>query len=311
MSCYDRIICQLGFILSLSGLILLNKPCGITSRDCVNKLVKLLNNKKIGHAGTLDPGATGMLPIFIGRSTKFIRFLVEQKKSYSVVMRLGVKTSTLDNLGEVVATKSVPSFDKLHIESLLEKFIGSVKQTVPLISAVRVNGKRLYEYARSNQDVDLPVREVFIHDIKLQGLADDTLSFDVVCSKGTYVRSLVEDIAAELGTYAHVIELHRNWVAPFENQSMIDMATIIDCCDSHKDLANFPGITNLSEVFVHYPRINLSVSDCRALSYGQEVIYVGECLFNTEYAVFNDDKFFGVVQIDIERKIKVCKLYLL
>ena len=280
------------------GVILLNKPGGVTSRHCVNKLVRLLSCRKIGHAGTLDPGATGMLPIFVGRATKFIRFLVEQDKSYVVTMSLGEKTSTADNLGEVIATCGVPLLEEKRLLAVLEGFVGLQQQQVPLVSAVRVNGKRLYEYARQNQQVECPTRQVRINSIELIGFDGGAISLRVSCSKGTYVRSLVEDIGERLGSYAHVVKLHREWVEPFKNNCLSDFDEIDLYYDKHSSLDGYAGFLSLANVFSYCPSLQLTAKEKEILLHGKKLEYTGKIDVKSDwYALYVGLEFFGVASV--------------
>lgn len=186
----------------------------MTSHDCVVKMRKLLHIKKVGHTGTLDPEVEGVLPICIGEATKIIPFLAHLKKEYIANVTLGTTTTTEDSEGEVVLEKpvtSVPTRD--DIAHVLQSFTGTIQQTPPMYSAVKVNGKKLYEYARQNIEVDRPTREITIHDIAQthpnERMGNDTFQMKVLCSKGTYIRTLCVDIGEELGYPAHMSYLIR------------------------------------------------------------------------------------------------------
>ena len=182
----------------LNGIILINKEKGCTSHDVVYK-VKKLTNSKVGHTGTLDPNATGVLPLLIGEATKISKYLINHDKEYEVVLELGKKTSTADVEGEVIEEKEVPdkSLEEQYVKEILKTFIGKQEQTPPIYSAIKVNGKKLYEYARKGQEVKLEPRQIEIYGIELLNInkAEKQINFRVQCSKGTYIRSLCEDIA--------------------------------------------------------------------------------------------------------------------
>ncbi|MEI7668390.1 MAG: tRNA pseudouridine(55) synthase TruB [Erysipelotrichaceae bacterium] len=190
-------------------LILVNKPPGITSFDVVYQIRKILNPKKIGHTGTLDPNAEGLMLIVLNEATKLNPFIVHQTKQYEASMKLGLKTDTADIWGEVIESQDVLPFDKKQLISVLESFIGVQTQVTPKVSAVKVKGKRLYEYAYKNQDVILPTRSIEILKIELLDYTNDTIHFIVDCSKGTYIRTLCEDIALKLGTVGCMSYLKR------------------------------------------------------------------------------------------------------
>jgi len=194
----------------LDGFIIVDKPDGITSHDVVSKLRKKLKIKRIGHTGTLDPIATGVLPICIGICTKASDFLVADEKIYEATIKLGVLTDTSDITGNIIEEKKV-DIKELPIENVIYSFIGKQKQKPPIYSAVKVNGKKLYEYAREGKKVEIPEREIEIFDIKLKHIdvQNNLIDITVHCSKGTYIRSLCVDIGTKLGTIATMQSLRR------------------------------------------------------------------------------------------------------
>jgi len=179
-------------------IVVVNKEKDFTSRDVVNKLSKILNNKKIGHTGTLDPMATGVLVCLTGKYTKLVDLITSFEKEYIAEIKLGVKTDTEDITGKIILEEEIPYLEEKHINDVLKSFLGNYNQTVPIYSAVHVNGKRLYEYARNNESVLLPVREVNIKNIELLNYENNIIKFKVLVSKGTYIRSLIQDICNKL-----------------------------------------------------------------------------------------------------------------
>jgi tRNA pseudouridine55 synthase len=206
-------------------LILVNKPPGITSFDVVYQIRKILNPKKIGHTGTLDPNAEGLMLIVLNEATKLNPFIVHQTKQYEAKLKLGVKTDTADIWGEVIANKDVVPFDRNQLLEVFLSFIGEQTQITPKVSAVKVKGQRLYEYAYKNQEVILPIRTIEITRIELLDYADDMIHFIVDCSKGTYIRTLCEDIALKLGTLGCMSYLKRLKVG---NISIDDAYTLLE-----------------------------------------------------------------------------------
>lgn len=192
----------------MNGVFLIDKPAGLTSFDVIARLRKILNEKRIGHTGTLDPNATGLLMILVGQSTKLVPFLSYQTKTYEATLKLGLKTKTGDIWGEVIETCPIPTLDESRITDVLKSFLGETKQVPPMVSALSVNGKRLYEYARENQVVDRQARTIQIHSLEGKRI-NDTIEFTVQCSSGTYVRTLCEDIAAQLGSCGTMSSLRR------------------------------------------------------------------------------------------------------
>lgn len=202
----------------MDGILNINKPSGMTSFGVVHRLRGILKMKKIGHAGTLDPDATGVLPVCIGKATKVIEFLMEKDKAYHVVLRLGVETDTQDASGNILARRPVASSDE-EIERAIRSFIGDIMQVPPMYSAIRVDGRRLYEMARQGIEVERKPRPVTIKDIEnleiIRTDGDVRAAFDVSCSKGTYIRTLCADIGDKLGCGGHMESLVRIRSGPF------------------------------------------------------------------------------------------------
>ena len=192
----------------MDGILLINKDKDMTSRDVVNKLIKVFNTKRIGHTGTLDPLATGVLVVCIGKCTKLCDLLTSTYKEYIATIKLGIKTDTADITGNIVDKKDY-QVTKEQIEEVLKSFLGKSIQEVPIYSAVKVNGKKLYEYARLGQEVELPKREIEISNIELLDYHDDEITFKTTVSKGTYIRALIEDICTKLNTVGTMSSLQR------------------------------------------------------------------------------------------------------
>ncbi|MDH4049011.1 MAG: tRNA pseudouridine(55) synthase TruB [Gammaproteobacteria bacterium] len=208
---------------AVDGLLLLNKPAGLTSNQALQKVKRLLNAKKAGHTGSLDPAATGMLPLCFGEATKVCAYLLEADKTYRVTGRLGEATDTGDADGEVIDTADIPALDRDDWDRVLQSFVGNIEQVPPMYSALKKDGKRLYELARKGQVVEREARPVRINWIELIELSGKRLVFRVSCSKGTYVRTLVEDVAKAAGTIAHTANLHRETVGNFRAEDMLDL----------------------------------------------------------------------------------------
>lgn len=208
---------------AVDGLLLLNKPAGMTSNQALQKVRRMLGARKAGHTGSLDPAATGMLPLCFGEATKLCAYLLDADKTYRVVAKLGEATDTGDADGQVTATAPVPDLGPAEWSDILAGFRGEIRQVPPMYSALRKDGKRLYELARKGETVERQSRPVTIHEIDLLEARGARLVFRVRCSKGTYVRTLVEDIAAAAGTVAHTSGLHRESVGGFRAEDMLDM----------------------------------------------------------------------------------------
>ena len=209
----------------MRGILNINKPKGITSFDVVAKLRKILNIKKIGHAGTLDPLATGVLPIFISNATRLIQF-VPKIKSYRAYARLGIETETYDTEGEIIS-KKISNYNLEEIKNILRNFEGKYLQTPPIYSAISVNGKRLYEYARKNQEVEIPQKEVEIFKIEVVDFLAEgdfpLLIFDINCASGVYVRSVIHDLGQKLKTGAMMENLIRTMSANLKIENSVNL----------------------------------------------------------------------------------------
>lgn len=229
----------------MNGILIIDKPKNYTSRDIVNIISKKLNTKKVGHTGTLDPIATGVLVICIGKSLKLTELLTSTYKEYIATFKLGIETDTLDITGKIINKKEVPNLTKEKIINTLNKFKGNIKQQVPLYSAIKVNGKKLYEYARASIDVELPVRDVEIKKIELLNITDDEITIKCLVSKGTYIRSLIRDIGHELNNYATMTELRRTKQGNF---SISNAYTLKDIKNNNYKILNPIDVINLPKV---------------------------------------------------------------
>jgi tRNA pseudouridine55 synthase len=209
--------------LKISGILLLDKPSGVSSNAALHKARAMLGAKKAGHAGTLDPLATGALPLAFGEATKTCTYLLDADKCYRTRAQLGVRTSTGDADGEIVEINAVPSFTGADLERVLATFRGAIAQIPPMYSALKFQGEALYTLARRGIDITREARAIVIHSLTLLDSGPDWLELEIVCGTGTYVRTLVEDIATALGTCAHVAQLRRLWVAPFDAMPMVTL----------------------------------------------------------------------------------------
>ncbi|NPC92620.1 tRNA pseudouridine(55) synthase TruB [Bacillus sp. WMMC1349] len=244
-----------------NGVLLLHKPAGMTSHDCVMKIRKLLKTKKVGHTGTLDPEVSGVLPICIGRATKIVEYLTEKAKTYDAEITLGFSTTTEDQTGEVIEKKPIKTPpDEKTVKSVLKSLEGPLEQVPPMYSAVKVNGKKLYEYARAGLEVERPSRTITIHQIDLASAISyehDTVRFrfHVTCSKGTYVRTLAVTIGEKLGYPAHMSHLRRTASGDFT----------LDQCLTFEDIEKLLDTGSLAEQMVpveraldHLPKWNIN-----------------------------------------------------
>lgn len=213
----------------VSGVLLIDKPQGMTSQQVVSKVKYLLksdmhDSKKAGHTGTLDPMATGLLPICLGEATKFSHYQLDAIKSYQAIIKLGEQTDTGDAEGKIIATSPVPNVTQAMLQSATEQFLGEIMQVPPMYSALKKDGKKLYELAREGIEVERTARPLTIYQLSLTPLSDQQLQLTVTCSKGTYVRVLAEDIAKALGTVGHLTALRRIQTGDFEIANAITLA---------------------------------------------------------------------------------------
>ena len=236
----------------MDGIILINKEKNCTSNNVVNK-VKHILNEKTGHIGTLDPNATGLLPILVGKGTKLSQYLINHDKEYEVELKLGIKTDTADLEGKIIEEKEVADnlLEKEKVLDVLNGFIGKQKQVPPMYSAIKVNGKKLYEYARKNVQIELEAREIEIYEIKLGTInqKENRITFTVHCSKGTYIRSLCEDIAQRLGTIGYMKELNRTKVGIFNIENSISVEELEQNKNNPEELNKY--IIPIERIFIN------------------------------------------------------------
>lgn len=258
----------------MDGILPLWKERGMTSHDCVFKLRKILQTKKVGHGGTLDPDVDGVLPICIGKGTKVIEYLQDSGKIYEGEITLGFSTTTEDRSGDVVETKMVDSpLSEDEVDQMMATFIGKIKQVPPMYSAVKVNGKRLYEYARAGETVERPEREALIESFKrttelIYNEENKTQSwrFQVTCGKGTYVRTLAVDLGGKLGYPAHMSDLTRLASGGFSVGQAVTLAQVSELMG--KDQID-QALQPIEEAMKDFPRIDLTDDDWQKVKNGQ------------------------------------------
>ena len=242
----------------MDGILIINKPKQYTSHDVVAK-VKKICGEKVGHTGTLDPMATGVLPLLLGQGTKLSKYLINHDKTYIATIQLGKKTDTLDSEGSILEERVVDGklLNKENVQRVLECQIGKQIQTPPIYSAIKVNGKKLYEYSRKGVEVEIPKREIEIYNIELLDIneKDKTIEFKVHCSKGTYIRTLCENIAEKLGTIGYMKELNRVQVGQFN----LNQAFTVEELEKNKENEKFLNqhLITVQNFFEKYPIIEL------------------------------------------------------
>ena len=270
----------------MNGLLIINKPKNYTSHDIVNIVRKKLNTKKVGHTGTLDPNATGVLPILIGQATKISKYLVEHKKTYIATLKLGEQRSTGDSEGDIINQDlGLRVFDNMEIEQILLNFLGEQQQIPPIYSAIKVNGKKLYEYARNGQEIEIKPRDIEVYSISLKNYNQkDEIIFQVECSKGTYIRTLCEDIAKELGTIGYMKELQRISVNQFNIEDAVALEELEELNVQEK-------IISIEKIFKDKPDIKLNERKLELFLNGVQLTHELE---DELYRVYSSNKFIGL-----------------
>lgn len=272
----------------MDGIILVNKEKDFTSHDVVS-IVKKITESKVGHTGTLDPNATGVLPLLIGNATKISKYLINHDKEYEAVIQLGKKMTTADIEGEVIEEKEVPEKIYIECENILKSFIGKQKQTPPAYSAIKVNGKKLYSYAREGKKIEIEPRNIEIYNIELMNInkEEKQISFRVSCSKGTYIRSLCEDIADKLGTVGYMKDLKRTKVGDFE----IKEAITIDELKEKFEKNDFSDVITIENIFKDMPKIELNENNIKQYLNGVKITEKNQ---DGIYRIFYKNEFNGI-----------------
>lgn len=279
---------------NIHGLLLLDKSTGMTSNQALQKAKKIFHAHKAGHTGSLDPLATGMLPICFGEATKVCPYLLDSDKTYQVTAKLGETTDTGDSDGIIIKTTPIKKRDSKYWKKTFKQFIGVIDQIPPMYSALKKNGRRLYQLARKGETIDRCPRKITIYKINLLKHSLDRLVFHVHCSKGTYIRTLVEDIARTAGTGAHVTKLHRESVGHFESKNMTDLENLKKIAKiDYESLQSF--LLPPETVFVNWPSVHLDSMGLNKFLCGQ-VVKIDEAI-KGYVRVYGDDSFFGIGEL--------------
>ena len=279
----------------MDGIIVINKPKGCTSHDIVYKVKKMLN-EKVGHTGTLDPMAEGVLPLLIGKGTQCSKYLINHDKKYQVMLQLGVKTDTADSEGKIIEEKNVDEkiLEESHIKEILISFLGKQEQKPPIYSAIKVKGKKLYEYARKGEKVEIPSRTIEIYSINLIKIdkTEKTIEFVVKCSKGTYIRSLCEDIATKLGTIGYMKALKRLEVGNFKIENSLTIEQLKEKIEKDEKY-----IISIEEFFSNKQRIDLDEKMLKKFLNGVKL----NCKnLDDIYRIYSQNKFIGTGKVEKE-----------
>ena len=293
----------------VDGFLLLNKPADMTSNQALQRVKRLLNAKKGGHTGALDPAATGMLPLCFGEATKVCAYLLDADKTYRVSAKLGESRDTGDVDGTVTGTANIPVMDQSDWTGIIENFLGEIEQVPPMYSALKKDGKRFYELARQGQTVERNARPVTIHQIDLLEATTRRLVFRVRCSKGTYIRTLVEDIAAAAGTVAYTASLHRETVGEFRTEDMLDLCGVEKAAEVEPDGLR-QKLMPADAALAAWPSCNVAPEDEVAFCHGQSVQSgVGGKGLVRVYGV--DARFIGIGDLTGDGVVRPKRIFLL
>lgn len=291
----------------MNGIIVINKGKGCTSHDVVYKIKKIFN-EKVGHTGTLDPNATGVLPILVGKGTQLSEFLINHNKKYIATLKLGKKTDTADVEGNVVEERDVDKtcLNEQNIRKVFSSMLGKQKQKPPMYSAIKINGKKLYEYARSGKTVDIPEREIEIYELNLLqiDLDNNTIKFEVSCSKGTYIRTVCEKVAEKLNTVGYMLDLQRTQVGEFSIEKSVTINELTDNIED-KDFIN-KNFISIEQFFSNNLKVILNERELNQFLNGVMI----NCKYDEGFVrVYNiQNSFIGVGQVygkKLKRKIVI------
>lgn len=290
----------------ITGILLLDKPTDITSNKALQQAKFLYFAAKAGHTGALDPIATGVLPICFGEATKFSQYLLNADKKYRVTAKLGEKTTTADREGEVIESKPVDVTEE-QLVKVLQQFKGTISQVPSMYSALKKDGVPLYKLARKGIEVERDAREVDIYSLELVAFSGDEFVLDVHCSKGTYVRNLVEDIGDELGCGAHVLELRRTAVGDFTLEQTVSMAHLEELKQADAKLEMDELLVHVEQALSHMPLVQLTDDEAYYIRLGQAVQIAGVPV-DGSVGLLHDNQFIGVGVINDDGKVAPSRL---
>ena len=287
----------------MEGIIVVNKPKGITSFDVIRKLKKILKTKKIGHTGTLDPLATGVMLVCVGKATKLASDLEAKNKIYTTDFDIGYATDTYDIEGKKIA-ENIIEVSKENLEQSLKKFIGNIKQVPPMYSAIKIDGNKLYHLARKGIQVERPERNVTIEYINLLDFKDNKAKIETKVSKGCYIRSLIYDIGQDLGTYATMTALQRKQVGDYSLENSYSLEQIEEMVLNN----DFKFLKTVEEIF-SYDKYSLQTEKELTLYKNGNTVKIKENLENKKYRIYFQDEFIGLANVENNNLLKGYKYY--
>jgi len=293
----------------ITGIVVVDKPSGHSSNHVLQQVKRLFDAKKAGHTGSLDPLASGVLPICLGEATKLSGYLLDADKQYAVTCKLGITTDSGDADGEVIAEQAIPEFDETTLQPILDSFIGEQDQVPPMFSALKYQGQPLYKLARQGIEVERKSRRIRIYEIQLLDCSYDSFTLSVRCSKGTYIRTLVEDISHKLGTGGHVTMLRRTGVAGYSLDDAVSLEQLAER-RAKGDLAILDKLLEAAEnALPDWPVINLDEAASKTLSFGQS-IQVEQDFECANVRLFDqNEKFMGLGEMSPDGVIKPKRLF--
>ena len=291
----------------IHGIVLLDKPVGISSNRALQKVRGIFQARKAGHTGSLDPFATGMLPICLGEASKTAAFMLEAGKHYHATARVGIATTTGDVEGEVIQTCPVPDLDSGKLAHILKQFTGEIKQVPPMYSALKHKGKPLYEYARAGIEIERPARTVTIHQLELLEWQAPELLFSVHCSKGTYIRTLAEDIARALNSCAHLVKLRRTVVEPFAGLPMVTLEQLQQARDNDGDLQEF--LLAIDAGLLAWPRIDVDSFQLEKFQHGNNFSVAVDEYSIGEVRIYGPQGLVGLAELSSDGTLQPVRVF--
>ncbi|MCZ6804527.1 MAG: tRNA pseudouridine(55) synthase TruB [Proteobacteria bacterium] len=286
----------------ISGILVLDKPAGMSSNGALQHVKRIYNAKKAGHTGNLDVPATGLLPICLGEATKVSAYLLDSSKTYRARCKLGVTTTTGDAAGETLSNKTVPEISESNMKQLFKKFIGDIQQVPPMYSALKHKGKRLYELAYKGIEVERKARSITVHSIELLDFVNDEFQIEVFCTKGTYIRTLVEDIGHELACGAHILSLRRLGAGPFHESQMVTPSQLQKAAEQGFEQLD-DLLLPMDIALIDFPEIHLSEDVAYYLCQGQAVMVPGLPESGRLRIYNNSNQFIGLGEVTEDGRI--------
>jgi tRNA pseudouridine55 synthase len=280
---------------AVDGILLLDKPQGISSNAALQTVKRLFHAAKAGHTGALDPLATGMLPLCFGEATKFSQFLLDSDKGYRVIGKFGERTDSGDSTGEIIESKPVKVSNK-QLEKALEKFRGDIMQIPSMFSALKHQGQPLYKYARKGIEIERPARPVTVYELELLRFDGNEVELFIECSKGTYIRNIIDDLGQELGCGAHVTMLHREFVADYPVEQMVTLQQLED--DREQQLSLDDYLLPIDSAVLHLDSAELDTESAEYFCHGQPINYPNLTEGELIRVYDEEQSFLGIAEVD-------------